>query len=110
MLYVALTRAKDRLYITGFTGKNESKESAWYDMVELAMQQHGQPVEEADGRVTLSYSEPQTADPDGLAGRQSREADQAALPDWARKPSTGESVPPKPLSPSSPDDAEPAVR
>jgi ATP-dependent helicase/nuclease subunit A len=110
LLYVALTRAKDRLYITGFTGKNESKESAWYDMVELAMQQHGQPVEEADGRVTLSYSEPQTADPDGLAGRQSREADQAALPDWARKPSTGEPVPPKPLSPSRPDDAEPAVR
>lgn len=110
LLYVALTRAKDRLYITGFTSSRVSKEPSWYDMIEQAMQVHGKPAEEADGRIALSYLESQTADPDGSAGRISREADLAALPDWAQKPPTGEPVPPKPLSPSRPDDAEPAVR
>ncbi|MBE7248583.1 MAG: PD-(D/E)XK nuclease family protein [Actinomycetospora chiangmaiensis] len=34
LLYVAMTRAEERLYIAGFHGKNGRAEGCWYDMIE----------------------------------------------------------------------------
>ena len=114
LLYVALTRAKDRLYVTGFTTKRQAKDvSNWYDMVERAMGSLGDDAAtetEADGRIRLTYAKPQTATPDG-AGVFERDAEgDAPLPDWACRAPGAEPLPPKPLSPSRPDDEEPPAR
>ncbi len=44
LLYVALTRAKDRLYICGFETKNGVREGSWYQLTEQAAQALGKPV------------------------------------------------------------------
>ncbi len=110
LLYVALTRAKDRLYVTGFTNKKSVKEPSWYDMVENALSPIGEAIDEPDGRTRIVYSEPQTADPDGSIDRADEAAHAIALPTWASVPPNDEPNPPKPLSPSRPDDEEPPVR
>src|SRR5690606_25275446 len=33
LLYVAMTRARDRLYVTGFEGKKARKPECWYDLI-----------------------------------------------------------------------------
>ena len=41
LLYVALTRAKDRLYVCGFEGKNGVKEGSWYALAREAAETIG---------------------------------------------------------------------
>ena len=41
LLYVALTRAKDRLYVCGFEGKNGVKSGSWYALARDAAEQIG---------------------------------------------------------------------
>ncbi|WNK00739.1 double-strand break repair helicase AddA [Thalassospiraceae bacterium LMO-JJ14] len=110
LLYVAMTRAKDRLYVTGFTGKNAAGGSSWYDMIETAMTKLGTAETEADDRTRIVYDKPQTADPDGGGGREGSLAADTPLPGWAMAAPESEPTPPKPLSPSRPDDEEPPVR
>ncbi|NUB23069.1 double-strand break repair helicase AddA, partial [Azospirillum formosense] len=43
LLYVALTRAEDRLYVCGYQGKKEPSEACWYKLVEAAMGEIGVP-------------------------------------------------------------------
>ncbi|MBO6948796.1 MAG: double-strand break repair helicase AddA [Rhodospirillales bacterium] len=110
LLYVALTRAKDRLYVTGFTNKRQSKETSWYDMVEGAISELGETVPEADGRSAITYQKPQTEEPDGGGGAESADEKDVPLPTWATAFPDSEPLPPNPLSPSRPDDEEPPAR
>lgn len=111
LLYVALTRAKDRLYVTGFTTKRQPKDtSSWYDMVERAMTNLGEEVIEDDGRIQLFYDKPQIADPDGSSFGPGITLKDIPLPGWALAPPASEPLPPKPLSPSRPDDEDPPAR
>ena len=111
LLYVALTRAKDRLYVAGYTTKQAPKDLSWHGMVSGAMAEIGTTVDEADGRSRLVYAEPQTADaPDGDGGIAAAESTGATLPDWAKVPPGPEPLPSTPLSPSRPDGTEPPVR
>lgn len=110
LLYVALTRAKDRLYIAGYTGKHATKEPSWYDLIERAMEDLGTSEPESDGRTRLCYDLAQTSAPDGAAPKEDRDGSAKSLPDWAHRPPENEPAPPKPLSPSRPDDEEPPAR
>ena len=59
LLYVAMTRAKDRLIIGGFYGSKGRGQSCWYDMVETALADHLDvvPDERGDGTVRpVSYT------------------------------------------------------
>ncbi|MCF8473256.1 MAG: double-strand break repair helicase AddA [Emcibacter sp.] len=38
LLYVAMTRAEDRLYITGWNGKNDRSENCWYDIIQRTLE------------------------------------------------------------------------
>jgi ATP-dependent helicase/nuclease subunit A len=51
LLYVALTRAKDRLYICGFENKNRVKEGSWYDLAKPAAEALGVPVGTGEGAI-----------------------------------------------------------
>ena len=108
LLYVAMTRARDRLYVCGWhTGKNR-KDGCWYDLVEPAMRKKGKEIVLETGETVWRYQTPQKTKPDG--GKTSALApDTEALPDWALVPPRPEPEPSRPLAPSRPSDEDPSV-
>lgn len=108
LFYVAMTRAKDRLYIAGHTSKRMPKDVlTWHDMATVALSEIGAPTDDDGGFI---YETPQTAEPDGGSVKDRAAVEDVALPAWAITTAPGEPTPPAPLSPSRPDDAEPPVR
>lgn len=107
LLYVALTRAEDRLYICGHVGPRPRFEGSWYDLVQQAMAD-AEPVAWPDGRVGRRLSNPQTATVDPPVATRVV-AVPPGLPAFART-APAEPVPPRPLAPSRPDAPEPPVR
>ncbi|WP_416899696.1 MAG: double-strand break repair helicase AddA [Minwuia sp.] len=103
LLYVAMTRAKDRLYVCGFYNSDRVKPSdlGWYRLVETALE----PIGERDAEGVLRLGAPPPPD----SGEGSEAALVAGLPDWLTAPPPDEPAPPRPLAPSRTDAAEPAV-
>ena len=56
LLYVAMTRARDRLYICGHTSRSEAPEDSWYKRCEEALKPHMEEVEE-DGETIWRLGE-----------------------------------------------------
>lgn len=119
LLYVALTRAEDRLYVCGRLGKRgEGPEDSWYRLVERAMGDLAPAVEFDFTRLS----------PRGWTGTGRRLADDLPVlaksddtgvqvdelivePEpWFREPAPPEPAPSRPLTPSRPDEEEPAAR
>jgi ATP-dependent helicase/nuclease subunit A len=101
LLYVALTRAADRLIVSGVRPK-ERKDGAdprpancWHRIVEQAMLPIASPGE---SHVALRYG----SESRGQARRtkQKVEVPVAPVPDWARQLAPPEARPPRPLAPS----------
>ncbi|MAF96211.1 MAG: double-strand break repair helicase AddA [Rhodospirillaceae bacterium] len=108
LLYVAMTRARDRLYVCGWhTGKNR-KDGCWYDLVEPAMQKKGEEATLETGETVWRHQSPQKAKPDGEK-TPSPAPDTEAPPDWALAPPRPEPEPSRPLAPSRPSDDDPSV-
>ncbi len=100
LLYVAMTRAKDQLYVTGFTGKGSAtKEKSWYDMVAEAIEPLGETATADHGPESIIFEKPQSSDPDGQALPEDSYLLASPLPDWAAAAPGAEPLPPKPLSP-----------
>ena len=111
LLYVALTRAEDRLYICGHHGVQAPSAGCWYKLCRDALADlpgvERLTAAEGDSEL-LRYRIPQTRPVTALeidAGVAPPE-----LPDWARSAPAPEPEPPRPLAPSRPADSEPAVR
>ena len=102
LLYVALTRARDRLYITGWAGRTASA-SAWHDLCAAALHR-------LDGVIEVEQSlGPQFTGPihrytRGVPGAQEEHrlavAVPVPLPTWATAPAPSEPPTPRPLAPS----------
>jgi ATP-dependent helicase/nuclease subunit A len=103
LLYVALTRASERLVIAGLdTGnsKGELPANCWYTKVERALESLGAERNSHDiWGETLTYRGQVLAIPARARTAQPAIAD-ATIPDWARSPATPEARPPRPLAPS----------
>jgi ATP-dependent helicase/nuclease subunit A len=112
LLYVAMTRAQDRLYIGGWEGKNKLSDDCWYNLIEPAFKEIAETVITTTGESVLRLSNPQEEAPDGkLKTVTSGTGDVFKPPDWALKPAPPEPEPTTPLSPSRfTEDEEPAVR
>ncbi|MBX3561843.1 MAG: double-strand break repair helicase AddA [Sphingomonas sp.] len=100
LLYVALTRAEERLYVGGaltLRDRDGAPRESWHRVVENALTGLGEDWTESArwGREMTLGSVPA---PRG-ATLPPRAAD-AALPDWARRPARVEARPPRPLAPS----------
>jgi ATP-dependent helicase/nuclease subunit A len=54
LLYVAMTRARDRLYIFGFKGTRDSSEDSWHDMLAKILPHHPDATTQQDGTITIS--------------------------------------------------------
>lgn len=113
LLYVAMTRARDRLYICGYLTNRSAPEGCWYKLIEPALRAIGQPA-------TIDLGQGETGPGLRLVCPQERPAmptstpavaaDATALPRWASEPAPREPSPAKPLVPSAPAEIEPAVR
>lgn len=97
LLYVAVTRPKDRLYICGWDNKKKAPEGNWYDLIVSALPY--QP--DQDGIIRFSCT--QDKKPKGYSAQFCEEDNKAVLPDWAFKNPPAEPVPSKPLTPSKPE-------
>lgn len=114
LLYVALTRAEDRLYIGGWKTKRNSSATTWYSRIEAA----------CSGLRDAGEMEAREFALDGLAGSgfvmgtaaaastdaSSGSSPAAGLPPWALDPAPAEMAPERPLAPSRPNPPPPAAR
>jgi ATP-dependent helicase/nuclease subunit A len=120
LLYVAMTRAKDRLIVCGWRGKNQEPDDCWYHLIrrslEAASSENGlerivdpflESAPEIDDALVLRLTCPQESVPPSLAVPPA--AAPSRLPEWARKPAPPEPEPPRPLIPSRPAEDEPPV-
>ncbi|MCH7806041.1 MAG: double-strand break repair helicase AddA [Proteobacteria bacterium] len=85
LLYVALTRAEDRLYICGWTGKSTPKDPTWYGCIREALEDL-EGVEKIDTRgelALLRLESPQTARPKPDDKKMPGRAEAISLPAWA---------------------------
>ncbi|MBR9898949.1 MAG: double-strand break repair helicase AddA [Rhodospirillales bacterium] len=108
LLYVALTRAEDRLYICGWQGRRKAPEHCWYNLCSQAMEGYAKPAQ-----IDLSAYSGSGWDGEGWIWE--TEQSQAPKPDRTddvadsqespkrhliRAVAPTESFPPKPLAPS----------
>jgi ATP-dependent helicase/nuclease subunit A len=118
LLYVAMTRAEDRLIVCGWQTRKGPPAGCWYNLVRAALEPAAASVDDAflaaeaetDGATVLRLSTPQTVPPDRRGEAQAARGAAAALPDWAAVAPEPEPVPPPPRAPTPPDGDEPPVR
>ncbi len=86
LLYVAMTRAEDRLYVGGALNKKQQAESlpagCWYSLIQKGLENI-----ETD---TLRLTNPQIHDPDGKTEIQKTSEAKVKTPDWLREPAKNE--------------------
>jgi ATP-dependent helicase/nuclease subunit A len=96
LLYVALTRARDRLYVCGFRGKNAANPHSWYTLAQRAAEEIGIKIEERGAALhTLGDGAFETI---ALARGDAKET--LALEAWARRPAPEERERPRLIRPS----------
>jgi ATP-dependent helicase/nuclease subunit A len=104
LLYVALTRAADRLIVAGVApkakkdGSDGRPENCWHRIVERAMLAAAAQLVERPWGTALVYGAQKP-----VRGRKERsrvELGPMAAPQWALRPAPAESRPPRPLAPS----------
>lgn len=106
LMYVAMTRAAERLILVGSLGKKtkgEPPESSWYTAMEAAMRALGCDWEpDPIWGATMRYAAEGSIKREPV--KQGHGELRASMPDWARIFAPAEENPPRPLSPSNLDD------
>ena len=124
LLYVALTRAEDRLYICGYKNKTrQPPEDCWHNLVSTAFPAtatqlpffiDGAPVMDDEGAPLFArrHGYAQEAPHEKTADTKAKsDALREPLPDWVKKAKLPvEPEPSTPLAPSKPGEDEPAVK
>ena len=83
LLYVAMTRAEDRLYIGGYSKKRKPREDSWYFDIKRGLESCSSIQKDDDG--TLILSNPQLEDPKKQGKTISDKQGYKALPKWIYK-------------------------
>ena len=115
LLYVALTRAEDRLYVAGWRGKRDQAGS-WYDLIDAGLRTIGRqemlappPNHEPFLIPSLVHDTAQSVPPKRDTKPAAEGLSDEALPDFALRPRPDEPSPPRPLVASRPSQPEPAA-
>ncbi|WP_460448377.1 double-strand break repair helicase AddA [Alsobacter sp. SYSU BS001988] len=100
LLYVAMTRARDRLYVCGFEGANGRGDRCWYDMIRATLEplMEARPAEGEPGQVLRRQSRPFPRE-EASAGL--ARAAEPPPPAWLAAPAPAETAARPPLRPSS---------
>jgi ATP-dependent helicase/nuclease subunit A len=93
LLYVAMTRAEDELYVCGWKSSKPVADGSWYELI----RQKADTWPEAEGKKVL-FSDQSVASK--VIPITKTEHQLLSLPTWAEKQAPHESSPSKPLSPS----------
>jgi ATP-dependent helicase/nuclease subunit A len=117
LLYVALSRAQDRLYICGWQTRDSTNEICWHSLCRAGLAEIAAPFAfettgliGADGwsgeglRLTGAQTAPPVREP-----AVARVHAGNVLPSWAKRPPAAEPDPPRPLAPSRASGSEPAT-
>lgn len=130
LLYVAMTRAEDRLIVTGRLGRTSPPAGSWYEMVSAGLDRLATAHPDALTEVEIAPAEgwqgtariyrtgdaapPPEGDEstprDAAAPGEIGSGETGTLPSWLSAPPPPEPAPPRPLTPSRPGSADPPVR
>jgi ATP-dependent helicase/nuclease subunit A len=100
LLYVAMTRARDRLYVAGFETRSGRAPGCWYDLICEGLAGTLAEVPQPDGTTLLRLSEEQTAEPKPPRHELAASMAPVPLPEWALRPAPRVNAPSIPLAPS----------
>ncbi|MEE3000291.1 MAG: double-strand break repair helicase AddA [Pseudomonadota bacterium] len=115
LLYVAMTRAEDRLYICGWKTKNKPPEHCWYNLIQSSLSEiaceYTDPYLKEAGETSssvvlkfISEQKKQITSIGAIQGLQDKE-----LPKWAYESPKEDPLQPLILAPSKPNYDEPAI-
>ncbi|PKP78885.1 MAG: double-strand break repair helicase AddA [Alphaproteobacteria bacterium HGW-Alphaproteobacteria-3] len=98
LLYVAMTRARDRLYIAGYSGAKPPSAECWYELVCGALLPDAKQIETPDGRTVwrIEGEQRRKVEPEEGAARQVP----PGLPAWVSREAPQEPALARPLAPS----------
>jgi ATP-dependent helicase/nuclease subunit A len=96
LLYVALTRAKDFLYVCGFENKNGVKPGSWYELAQRAAQSLGKSVVRGDTTLRVIGD----AEMEAAAPSANLEAPRIVMPGWTTTEPAPERITPRLIRPS----------
>jgi len=100
LLYVAMTRARDRLYVTGFEGKKARKPECWYDLICDGLRGLTSQFEDEEGRIIQRLSSPQEAPVTQPKTIDTADMQDVPLPDWSKRAPVRDAIVSLPLAPS----------
>jgi ATP-dependent helicase/nuclease subunit A len=109
LLYVAMTRAEDRLYLAGATGRRNPLPDSWYFALRSGMEsiEHAETFD--DGTIQIKNNQAEGKKPDKPDQQAKAEQKKSAPPAWLFKSAPPENPPQKPFRPSRGDEDEPAA-
>jgi ATP-dependent helicase/nuclease subunit A len=102
LLYVAMTRAADRLIVCAAQGQNRRPEGCWYDLVQAALSPAAteEPADDGNGVVLRwRHAVPGGREPRVADSRAAEHID-AGIPAWLTHPAPGVAAPARSVSPS----------
>lgn len=80
LLYVAMTRAEDRLYVCGYKGRGQVEDRSWYGLVRAGLMRLSGTVEGEDG--FMRYEHGQNTDPDRKEEQGATKKQDVTMPEW----------------------------
>ena len=117
LLYVAMTRAEDRLYVCGYETRKNRPDQCWYDLIQRGLEPiaepwdadifSGAPYGWSGPGLRLEVSQAANVAPDRAEGAGAQSEAVAPLPDWAQSQAPPEPRPSRTLAPSRPAEDEP---
>jgi ATP-dependent helicase/nuclease subunit A len=100
LLYVAMTRAADRLYVAGYQGKRTPPPLSWHLMIEQGLRSLSDIEELPDGGLRIQNAQASGKGPDKPGIVHTATKSDSALPEWLRHNAPAEPAPARPLMPS----------
>ncbi len=87
LLYVAMTRARDRLYIAGYQGKSAPKPECWYNLIDAGLSDRLVDIALPNGHHVRRLAAAQTAPHDAQRAEASQAMNALVRPEWwSRRP------------------------
>lgn len=100
LLYVAMTRARDRLYIAGFEGRNGPARGCWYELINTALSASFEEADDGIGVTVRRRTAQQAVPAKPRDSSHKQEATGVTLPEWAKVHAPREATLSIPLAPS----------
>ncbi|MCP4392951.1 MAG: double-strand break repair helicase AddA [Alphaproteobacteria bacterium] len=118
LLYVAMTRAEDRLYVCGHNNSRKPEQDCWYNLIHsglstIATEENDDFIQKYFGEDTIKLrlisQQKKNIQPIEMTAQNQTPQINNKPPSWLKSKPSAEPTPPKPLAPSLPAELEPAA-